>query len=53
MKQKSKTFEMSKEFRAEVEKQVGKSLKTFQSDQGGEYLDTEFTVHLIENRIMS
>ena len=53
MKQRFETFETFKEFRVEVEKQVGKSLKTFQSDQGGEYLDTEFTVHLIENRIMS
>ena len=53
MKQKSEIFEMFKEFRAEVEKQVGRSLKTFRSDQGGVYLDIEFPVNLIENRIVS
>ena len=46
MKQKFETFETFKEFRSEVEKQVGKSLKTFQSDQGVEHLDTKFTIHL-------
>ena len=32
---------------------MGKSLKTLRSDRGGEYLDTEFTDHLIENGILS
>ena len=31
------------EFKNEVEKQSGKSIKTFRSDQEGEYLSTEFT----------
>ena len=38
MKYKSKTSEKFKEFRAEVEKQHGKSIKTLRSDRGGEYL---------------
>ena len=38
MKYKSETFEKFKEFKAEVEKQLGKSIKTLRSDRGGEYL---------------
>ena len=53
MQQKSETFEKFKEFRVEAEKQLGRSLKTFWSDRGGEYLDNEFTDHLIENGIVS
>ena len=52
MQQKSETFEKFKKFRAEGEKQFGKSLKTFRSDLEGEYLDTEFADYLIENRIV-
>ena len=32
---------------------MGKSLKTLRSDRSSEYLDTEFTDHLIENGILS
>ena len=53
MQRKSEAYEKFKEFRAEAEKQLGKTLKTFRSDRGGEYLDTEFTDHLIENGIVS
>ena len=52
MQRKSEAYEKFKEFRAEVEKQLGKTLKTFRSDRGGEYLDTEFIDHLIENVIV-
>ena len=38
---------------AEAEKQLGKSLKTLQSDRGCEYLDTEFKDHLLEHGILS
>ena len=38
MTYKSETFEKFKEFKAEVEKQLGKSIKTLRSDRGGEYL---------------
>ena len=38
MKYKSEAFEKFKEFRTEVEKQLGRSIKTLRSDRGGEYL---------------
>ena len=47
------TFGKFKEFMAETEKQLGKSLKTLRSDRGGEYLDTEFKDHLLEHGILS
>ena len=53
MHKKSETFGKFKEFMAEAEKQLGKSLKTLQSDRGGEYLDTEFKDHLLEHGILS
>ena len=40
MHKKSETFGKFKEFMAEAEKWLGKSLKTLLSDRGGEYLDT-------------
>ena len=52
MHQKSKPFEKFKEFHAEAEKQLGKSLKVLRSDQGGEYMDSKFTNYLIKNRIV-
>ena len=53
MHRKSETFEKFKEFHAEAEKQLGKSLKLLRSDQRGEYMDFEFTDYLIENGIVS
>ena len=53
MKYKSESFEKFKEYRNEVEKQIGKSIKTLRSDRGGEYLSTEFTEYLKENGILS
>ena len=53
MHKKSETFEKFKEFMAEAEKQLGKSLRTLRSDQGGEYLDTKFKDHLLEHGILS
>ena len=41
-KNKSESFEKFKEFKAQVENQTKKSIKTLRSDQGGEYLSTEF-----------
>ena len=52
MRWKSETFEKYKEFHAEAEKQLGKSLKVLRSDRGGEYLDFKFTDYLIKNRIV-
>ena len=53
MKNKSESFEKFKEFKAQVENQTGKSIKTLQSDQGGEYLSTEFIEFLKEHGIVS
>ena len=53
MKHKYETFEKFKEFRTEVEKQLGKSIKTLRSDRGGEYLSQEFKSYLRDNGILS
>ena len=53
MHKKSETFGKFKEFMAEAEKQLGKSLKTLRSDREGEYLDTELKDHLLEHGILS
>ncbi|KAK0575773.1 hypothetical protein LWI29_006753 [Acer saccharum] len=53
MQQKSETFEKFKEFRAEVENQLGKTIKTLRSDCGGEYLDQEFEDFMVEYGIVS
>ncbi|CAA0839630.1 Unknown protein, partial [Striga hermonthica] len=42
-----------KEFRSEVEKQIGRSIKVFRSDRGGEYLTNEFLDYLQDNGIIS
>ena len=46
MKWKSETFEKFKEFRAEVENQLGKHIKAIRSDRGGEYLLRDFKDYL-------
>ena len=53
MQRKSETFEKFKEFRAEVENQLGKTIKTLRSDRGGEYLDQEFEDFMVEYGIVS
>ena len=53
MTRKSEAFDKFKEFWAEAEKQLDKSIKTLRSDRGGEYLSDEFLGYLIENRIQS
>ncbi|VFQ83200.1 unnamed protein product [Cuscuta campestris] len=53
MKHKSECFDKFKEFRNEVEKQLGKSIKTLRSDRGGEYLSLEFNDYLKEHGILS
>ena len=52
MKRKSETFEKFKEFRAEVENQLGK-LKVIRSYRGGEYLLGDFKNYLIQNGFVS
>ncbi|PKI58225.1 hypothetical protein CRG98_021396 [Punica granatum] len=53
MKYKHESFEKFKEFKAEVEKQKGKSIKTLRSDRGEEYMSTEFGDFLKEHGIVS
>ena len=42
MRHKSQSFEMFKDFKAEVKNQTGKKIKALRSDRGGEYLTNEF-----------
>ena len=53
MKRKFETFEKFKEFRAEVENQLGKHIKSIRSDRGGEYLFRDFKDYLTQNGIVS
>ena len=48
----SEAFQKFKKIRFEVEKQTGKSIKVFWSDQGGKYLNSEFLDHLKQNGII-
>ena len=53
MRRKSEAFEKFKEFRAEVENQLGKNLKAIRSDCGGKYLLGDFKDYLTQNGIVS
>ena len=53
MKHKSESFEKFKEFKNEVQNQLGKNIKTLRSDRGGEYLSLELDDHLKECGILS
>ena len=53
MKQKSETFEKFKEFKVEVENQLGKHIKAIRSDHDGEYLLRDFKDYLTKNGIVS
>ena len=53
MKRKSKAFKKFKEFRGEVENQLGKRIRAIRSAHGGEYLLRDFKDYLTENRIIS
>ena len=53
MKNKSDTFEIFKEFKNEVENQLGKKIKKLRSDRGGEYLSLEFFDYLKDCGIVS
>ena len=53
MKQKSKTFEKFKEFKAEVENQLDKHIKAIWSNRDGEYFLGDFKDYLTENGIIS
>ena len=53
MKRKSEAFEKFKEFRVEVENQLGKRIKAIWSNRGGEYLLRDFKDYLTQNGIVS
>ena len=53
MRRKSEAFEKFKKFRAKVENQLGKHIKTIRSDRGGEYLLGDFKDYLTQNGIVS
>ena len=53
MRYKSKAFERFKELINEVEKQLGRSIKSLRSDRGGEYLSQGFLDYLKDNGILS
>ena len=53
MRHKSESFEKFKEFRQEVQNQLGKSIKILRSDREGEYLSSEFGEYLKECGIVS
>ena len=53
MRYKSDSLEKFKEFKNEVENQLGKKIKKLRSDRDGEYLSQEFIDHLRECGIIS
>ena len=53
MRYKSEAFEKFKEFKNEVEKQLGRIIKKLRSDRYGEYLSQEFLDYLRDNGILS
>ena len=53
MRWKSETFEKFKEFKAEVENQLGKRINAIQFDRGGEYLLGDFKDYFTQNGIVS
>ena len=53
MQHKSDTFEKFNEYRAEVENQLGKTIKTLRTDHRGEYLDNDFEEFLVEHGMVS
>jgi transposase InsO family protein len=52
MRHKSESFDKFKEFKAEVENQLGKKIKVFRTDRGGEYLSSDFREYLKEHGIV-
>ena len=53
MRHKSESFDEFKEFKAEVENQLNKSIKALRLDRRGEYLCYEFKTYLKECGIVS
>nr|GEY59349.1 zinc finger, CCHC-type [Tanacetum cinerariifolium] len=52
LKSKDEAFETFKECKLKVENEVGKKLKSFRTDRGGEFISREFTRYCKENGIL-
>nr|GEV11323.1 zinc finger, CCHC-type [Tanacetum cinerariifolium] len=52
LKSKDEALETFKEFKLKVENEVGKKLKSFRTDRGGEFTSREFTRYCKENGIL-
>ena len=52
LKHKDEAFNAFKVYKAEVENQLGKKIKTLRSDRGGEYFPNDFTAFCEENGII-
>nr|GEW02675.1 ribonuclease H-like domain, reverse transcriptase, RNA-dependent DNA polymerase [Tanacetum cinerariifolium] len=52
LKSKNEAFETFKEFKLKVKNEVGKKLKSFRTDRGGEFTSREFTRYCKENGIL-
>nr|GFB20759.1 zinc finger, CCHC-type [Tanacetum cinerariifolium] len=52
LKSKDEALETFKEFKIKVENEVGKKLKSFRTDRGGEFTSREFTRYCKENGIL-
>ncbi|GJX03123.1 zinc finger, CCHC-type containing protein [Tanacetum coccineum] len=52
LKSKDEAFATFKEFKLKVENEVGKKLKSFRTDRGGEFTSREFTRYCKENGIL-
>ena len=53
MHYKSEAFEKFRQFKYEIEKQLGKTTKALRSDRDGEYLSVEFLDFLTNNGILT
>nr|GEY84582.1 hypothetical protein [Tanacetum cinerariifolium] len=53
LKHKHEVFETFKVFQKEVENQLGKTIKSLRSDQGGEYMSQQFLDHLKDHGIIA
>ena len=53
MEKKSEALDTFKEFKAELEKQLGRNIKSLHYDQGDEYMSIEFVSFLKKHVILS
>ena len=53
MKKKSEALDKFKEFKVELEKQLGRHIKSLRFDRGGEYISIEFVSFLKEHGTLS